>query len=196
VIPERKHMIVCAEAVEHAADQLGWDQHPVLGFVRHVGAGLIVGEYPAQPAWIHPENPVVGLQALADAVMKHAADSRRRLTEHGLTGFGDDICAFWFCCEARIVDDGKEIEGMAALHNPAAKEARQVFVVDCAGRIYQVNRHRGRDRVETVVIEPGAGEHLRYGEEIALALRRLLLGAGTNMSTGAIDMEKVAQVGE
>jgi hypothetical protein len=195
VIPESDNMIYCAQAIEEMSEKHGWGYAPLLGTVRDLGGlGAMVKEFPGQPALIDPDDPLRALQLMADFVLESTDHHRKVINEAGMEGMGDGLMAMWFVAEASLVPDGLEHDGVSATDNPARKTIRHVIVVDCAGYVYQVNRFRGGEP-ELVTIEPGTGELLKYGNEVVVALRRMLLGLGANMSSGMIDMEKVAAVG-
>jgi len=196
VIPDSiDNMIYCAEMIERAAHSMGWGSAPVLGSVSDLGGlGAGVKKFPVQPAELIPTDPLSALRNIADLTLERTTDHRKLITDAGMEGAGDALMALWFSCEAHLVPDGMEHEGMRASENPAGKTIRHVIIVDCGGYVFRVNRFRDEDP-ELLITDPGDTDKITYDREVLIALRRLLLGLGANMSTGAIDMDKVAQVG-
>lgn len=188
MLPEREDMIIFALHLEEIGEANGWDQPPVLGITYGLDDGLASMPLPAQPVDFAVNGDVVGaLMFIGEKMLKE----RRRLPSE----FADKVAGVWFISEGWMHrDPGKWTGGrISELPGDQRSEVRTCAMLDCAGRVYFVNRIKG-EKPEVEVADPDSATFTTSGNVVD-ALRRILLAIGKGMSPGMIDVEKVGQAG-
>lgn len=172
MIPDMNDMIKVLEGLEDAISESGWDQPPQLFVVIEVdreagayGCLMVPGIHEVHP---HPPTALKELLLTAESPAFHEAIM-------GGSPQGG-YCGVCFVVEAFTVREAADLKRSDYKRRLAdderSVEARMLYGVDLAGRLYTVSRYRGEEPpVESMIFRAGDSDAIPSGDMVESLIR-------------------------